>query len=178
MITLNLISEQRKKEIEIKHLHQLFKKIDFVVLTAVIIIAILVLTAKLLLQNALDHAVDQADLISKNSQGYNAKIKEINDRITVAGQIQDDFLDWSKLFRELERLTPEGVTYSHLRAGADKTIRLRGSAASREDLLALKDRLNGSDLVAGVNLPLSNILEKENISFEINAQLKTEALKP
>ena len=92
MITLNLISEELKKEIKLRHLYLFIKKINLALIVITIIIAIILLAAKTILQVNFNNIVEQTTLVTKNNQGYNNKIKEINSKIDFIEKIQNDFI--------------------------------------------------------------------------------------
>ncbi|NTW22070.1 PilN domain-containing protein [Candidatus Falkowbacteria bacterium] len=178
MITLNLISEQKKKEIKIKHLHLLLKKIDLVVIIFVCLIAILILVAKILLQNTFNTTIDQTTLITKNTQGSASKVRDINNKITSVDQVQTDFIVWTKLLDQLATSTPDDIVFTSVKASSDKNIRITGVAKTRDALIALKNSYEDVVMFDKFDFPLSNMLQKENINFEIVTKFKVESLKP
>lgn len=177
MITLNLISEQKKKEIKIKHLHQLLKKIDLVVIIFVCLIAIMILVAKIMLQNTFNTTIDQTTLITKNTQGSASKVRDINNKMASVDQVQTDFIVWTKLLDQLATSTPEGIIYTSIKAGTDKNIKVTGIAKTRDSLIALKDSFEKITMFDKFDFPLSNMLQKENIHFEIATKIKIDSLK-
>jgi Tfp pilus assembly protein PilN len=178
MITLNLISEQKKKEIKIKHLHLLLKKIDLVVIIFVCLIAIMILVAKILLQNTFNTTINQTTLITKNAQGSTLKVRDINNKITAVDQVQADFVVWTKLLDQLATSTPDGIIYTYIKADTDKNIRIAGVAKTRDALIALKSAFETIAMFDKFDFPLSNILQKEDIHFEIITKIKVDSLKP
>ncbi|NTU98755.1 hypothetical protein HGA64_01980 [Candidatus Falkowbacteria bacterium] len=177
MITINLISEKKKQEIKFKHIYALLKKLDFVLLIVVCSIAMLILGSKIILQNSFNQTISQTTLITKNSQGYNNKVHDINSKISSVEQVQKDFYVWSKLFTELDMDLPSGIRLTYIKAGNDKAVILRGVATTREELLNFKAKLEKSLIISDPVLPISSILNKEDIHFEINAKLNLEKLK-
>lgn len=172
MITLNLLSDGLKKKIKIRRIYIILKKIDYVLILALLVISISLLTAKIILKNYFNKVVEQTTLVTKNSQGYNDKVREINSNINYLSQIQNDFTTWSEILKDIAERTPSNITLSSLKLSKDsKLIKIRGRAATREVLLSLKDNLENSPYIENVEFPLKNILEKENIDFEISANL-------
>jgi len=69
-------------------------------------------------------------------------------------------------------MTPSNITFYRLNFDlATKTVKINGKAGERSGLLELKDNLEKSGNYSDIQFPLKNILEKENINFEINAKL-------
>jgi hypothetical protein len=56
-------------------------------------------------------------------------------------------------------------------------LKIVGQAKNRENFLALKTGLAESEVFTEINSPLQNILQKENIDFEINVRLDLSKLK-
>lgn len=178
MITLNLISESLKKEIKFKHLFSFFKKIDYIILIVAILISIMLLTTKFLLSNRFSTVVEETTLINKNSYSYNSKVKEINDKIKISGQIQDGFIFWSAFISDLSLNIKEDISLSYLKIDqTTQTLTLRGHAKNRDSLLALKNYIETSNTFRDLNFPVSNLLDKTDISFEITAKINLDKLQ-
>lgn len=172
MLILNLIPQQLKKEIKFKRAYGLIKKMNYILVIITIVIAITLLIAKLLLQNNFNKVVEQTSLITKNSQGYNVKVRDINSRLNNISQIQNDFIAWSNLIENLANKTPTGITFSSVKISKEKSlINIRGKAKLRDDLLTFKQNMEESPIYSEVEFPLQNILQKENINFDISAKL-------
>lgn len=172
MLTLNLVSAEQKKEIKLRHLYGFIKKISLALIIIAVIIAIILLAAKIVLQFKFNDIVEQTTLVTKNNQGYNSKVREINGKLNFIAKIQDDYIPWSNLIKKLAEITPADINFSYLKLNAqDKTISLKGKAKFRDSLLDFKDEMAANPVFQDIDFPIKNILEKENIDFEINAKL-------
>jgi len=172
MLTLNLVSREQKREIKLRHIYGLVKKINLALIIITIIIAIILLVAKIILQIKFNEIVEQTSLVTRNNQGYNNKVRAINDKLAFIERIQADFIPWSSLIKNLTELTPADINFSYLKFNyADKTIKIKGLAGQRNGLLNFKAKLEASPNFKEIDLPIKNLLEKENIDFEINAKL-------
>ena len=172
MLTLNLVSAEQKKEIKLRHLYGFIKKISLTLVVIAIIIAIILLVAKIVLQLKFNNIVEQTTLVTKNNQGYNSKVREINGKLGFIAKIQDEYIPWSNLIKKLAAITPADINFSYLKLDAqDKTISLKGKAKFRDSLLDFKDEMAANPVFQDIGFPIKNILEKENIDFEINAKL-------
>lgn len=172
MLTLNLVSEELKKEIKLRHLYLFIKKINLALIIITIIIAIILLAAKTILQIKFNDIVDQTTLVTKNNQGYNIKIRDINSRLDFVSKIQTDFIPWSNLLKTLADITSGDISLNYLKVNfAEQTIKIKGRAGLRENLLDFKQKMETTDTFKDIDFPIKNILEKENIDFEINAKI-------
>ena len=178
MLYLNLVSNELKKEIKLRHLYFLVRKISGIILIVTILLVSILLVAKIILQNSFNEIVSQTTLITKSNQTYNVKVREINDKLDFVSMIQTGYISWTNLFENLAVATPDGIKLYSLKLNSeDRTISIKGMAKNRVDLLNFKTNLENSPYCSAINFPLKNILEKENIDFEINTTLNLETTK-
>ncbi|MDP2708670.1 MAG: hypothetical protein Q8O93_01285 [bacterium] len=178
MITLNLVSDKQKKEIRLRHLYGFIKKINLTLTVVTITAAIILLTAKIILQLKFNDIVEQTTLVTKNNQGYNNKVRGINAKINFVEKIQEDFFVWSDLLKTLADIAPKDINLYYLKINAeDQTFKIKGKAGWRESLLTFKEKMDNLPILYDIDFPIKNILEKENIDFEINAKLKLDYLQ-
>ena len=172
MLSLNLISQETKQEIKLRRVYGVIKKIHHSLIIAAMTAATALLMAKIILQNNFNEIVEQTTLVTKNSQAYNNKIKEINTRLNIVDKIQKDFIAYSFILEDLAAKTPKGVVLSFAKLDGDGAmIKIKGQADSRDNLLALKKNMEGSTTFKDIEFPLANILKQKNIDFEISAKL-------
>lgn len=172
MLTLNLISEELKKKIKLRHLYLFIKKINLTLIVITIVVAIILLIAKTILQVKFNDIVDQTTLVTKNNQGYNLKIRDINNRINFVEKVQNDFIPWSNLLKTVADITSNDIGLNYLKINlADQTIKIKGKAGLRDSLLDFKQKMEAATIFKEIDFPIKNILEKENINFEINAKI-------
>ncbi len=172
MLTLNLISEELKKEIKLRHLYLFIKKINLTLIIITIAVAIILLVAKTILQVKFNDIVGQTTLVTKTNQGYNNKIRDINSKINFVESIQNNFIPWSNLLKTVADITPGDIGLNYLKINfADQTIKIKGKAGLRDSLLDFKQKMEATAIFKDIDFPIKNILEKENINFEINAKI-------
>jgi Tfp pilus assembly protein PilN len=178
MLNLNLVSKELKQETKLRHIYKMLKQADYILIIITIFIAIVMLVAKIILQNNFNKIVEETTLITRDSQGRNSQIREINNHISFVEKVQNDFIPWSFLFKDLDKYVNSDLSFYSIRIDRDKkTIELKGIAKNRDSLLALKSGLEKSDIFFGVIFPVKNILEKEDINFEIEADLNIDKIK-
>lgn len=171
MITLNLIPKEQKKEIKIKRINELVKKTSSIIILFCVTAAIVIFAAKIILKKHFADVVEQTSLIVKNNQSYDDKINNINSKIETAANIQKGRKEWSFIVEDLANNTAEGILLSSLAFDGQK-IAIKGNAKFRDNLLSFKKNLENSSYFKNIVLPLQNLLQNENINFEINAELE------
>jgi hypothetical protein len=171
MITLNLIPESIREENRLKHVYRLNVKFGLIILYILIIVGVLVQVSKNIVVSGFDTVMTQSEIITKNSKAYNERARDINSKISLVGQVVQDNHDWNGLILGIARLLPPGITLYHLYLNQEsKSIRIAGMAETRDDLLMLKDVIDKSGYIKPVKLPMSNILEKKDISFDLESK--------
>jgi hypothetical protein len=177
MINLNLVSSGQKKEIKLRHIYTLIKNVNYVLIIISIIIAIILLVAKTILQSKFNEVVAETTLVTKTNQGYNNNVREINNKINFINKIQNEFIPWSNLIKSLADMTPNDINLYYLKVDAkDQSIKIKGKAKLRSSLLNFKDSMSTAAYFKDIDFPIQNILEKENIDFEINAKINLTAI--
>ena len=177
MLTLNLIPQQLKKEIKLKQIYKMLKRMNCFIIIAMAIIAITLLIAKLIMQNHFNNVVEQGALITKSSQTYNAEARDINLQISQTKQIQSGFIEWSLLLENLTAKIPEDISLSNVKLSVNPNlINIKGLAKTRDNLLVFKKNIEDSPVYSDIKFPLQNIMQKENINFEISAKLNLHEL--
>lgn len=169
---LNLISEESRREIKLRHISEILKRINFNVLIAAIFLAALFYSSNLIFQSYYKKLTRQSSLIVRDSQIGNSQAKEMSDRLDYIDNLQKEFTAWSFVIEDISKRTnDEIVFYSISFNKKEKQAILRGLAKSRGGLIALKDALGASETFTNINFPIKNILEQSNINFEIKASL-------
>jgi len=180
-IKLNLLSAHKKEAIEESRKMRAILKWGLEIFGILLIFFILLLNINYILKT--DFSLDsrgreKSGLDSKYAEieKYNSEIKQINSKMTDIESIQDGELYWSKLFLKLNAiLTPETIL-SDL-SNKDFLIFMVGKADTRDVLVSLKDRLEKEECFTDVKLPLANLVSKDNLSFQIEFNVKEECIK-
>lgn len=177
MLTLNLVSSGQKREIKLRHIYSLVKAVNLTLIIITIAIAIILLVAKIILQSKFNDIVNQTTLVTKTNQGYNNNVREINSKLNFIKKIQDEYIPWSNLIQALSEITPADTNFYYLKIDSvGQTISIKGKSGLRSSLLEFKEKMEALAYFKDIEFPIKNILEKENIDFEINARLNLSEL--
>jgi hypothetical protein len=178
MIILNLVSQELKKEIRLRHIYASFKKIGLIIALVVLFVSIMFQAAKYIMQKKFIEITEQTTLVTGNGNIYAGRVKNINAKIELAGQIQKEYVAWSEFIKIITANIPEKITLSYFKINKnDSTMALKGVAATRDEFVALKNNLEKLEFLSAINFPIQNILEKENIAFEINTKFNLGKIK-
>ncbi|MFA6106962.1 MAG: hypothetical protein WC745_04835 [Patescibacteria group bacterium] len=175
MIKLNLVSENLKNEIKLRRVYGVIKKTAFIFLFIVIIYSITLLFSRLLILNKFEDVVAQTTLITKNAQSYNSRVREINSSLDFVTQAQENFIRLSCFLGSVKNLSGPDISLDQIIFNREKTsVIIRGKSKTRDQLLDFKQKLEKSGWFSVVDLPLKNLLTREEIDFEMTAAAVTE----
>lgn len=135
-----------------------------------IIIAMILLFVKMTLQNNFDRVVAETTLTTKYITGFNNDIKKFNQLLGTVDNIQKNYVRWSDFIARTSNLIPQNITLQSLNV-KDGKILITGKAASRADLLSFKNQLESSEIYSNVEIPLEDLLRKDNITFSLKSDV-------
>ena len=181
MIKLNLIPEFRKKEIAQASKLSLILGWEIEIFLIMLVFFALIVSLNYVLQFNLA-AVNGATESQQSKDKYeriselDSEFKNINGQISQIESVQKDQLYWSTMFEKLSLAMPDGIKISKM-ANKNYAVFLAGVADTRDNLVALKDKLSQESCFTNVNLPLSNLVSRDNVDFQIDFNIKEECLK-
>ncbi|MDD4901943.1 MAG: PilN domain-containing protein [Patescibacteria group bacterium] len=172
MLRLNLLAEEAKQTIKYQRLYFLLLKAESILLILAILVGVIVFAAeKMLSANIYQSSQETAKLINASSADYNVKARELNEKMAAVAQIENSHLSYARILRHLAALMPDNISLSFLNIDSDaKTIKLRGLAMTRDDLLNLEKNLKDAPWLKNVNVPLEEKFSQNKIDFDIDME--------
>lgn len=181
MITLNLIPTQKKNDLRLANFYIVVKNLIISILIIITTVAIVLLVSKIILQNMFNEIVAQSTLTTRYGNIFSGEIKIFNERLNGVKKIQGEYISWSKFISDFAKLVPTDIIVSNLVLSISEKdgnkIIISGLAKDREKLLNFKDNLEDSSLFDNVNVPLENLLKKEEINFSLKADINKQEIK-
>jgi len=174
MLSLNIIPDEIKKEIKLFNILTIVKNYFYIIFIFLCIYSCVFLIFKLALINHFNETVDRSNFISKKTEDNSNKIRGVNSLLNSVERVQNDFVAWSNLLSYVGQITDDAISMKQIKVSkTEGTIILSGNAATRDALLKLKNEIEKSAYFKDLDFPIKNILEKENINFEITAKIKS-----
>lgn len=171
MLKLNIISEELKKEIKLIIIYKFLKRLSFFVFSLLLIYSVAFQASKFILQKYSEENNGRNVINSKNSDEYLQKVKEINEKITNVTTVQADAIAWSDFVILMSETVNDGISIKQLSVDkATDTFLIAGSAVTRDSLLAFKADMDKLVYFSEIDLPISSLLQRENITFTITAK--------
>ncbi len=174
MITLNILPPETKKEIKLWHLYKDLKTAMLLLVIYISIVAMLILFAKLFLQINFINLSQSVNTLVNDNQNSNKQIREIKAKINNITKIQKENVKCSNILKDIVNKTNDNIKFSKISLDVNKNkLILAGHAKTRDDLLNFKKQLEESKNYSNINLPINNLLERENINFNIQLEIKS-----
>jgi len=145
--------------------------------SSMLVASIVLLLIKIELTKNLSQ-VQTRQILSAEYVTVNNDIRQLNQQIGRVEALQRLAVSPSELLRDIATRTPSGVQVTGLDFDVkSQSMRLNGTAAGRDDLLAYEQTMRGSAFVKELQSPISNLFQKENISFQFLIVLNVDAMK-
>jgi hypothetical protein len=182
MIKLNLIPPYRKEEIKKACLFRIVLKWEGELILILALFIAGLFSINYILKINLSVASDSLSMaMQDNSQyktidKYDNEVKDMNKLLANASKIQSGQLYWSKFLVKFDEKVTSGIKIESL-ANKNYSISLVGLADTRDNLLVFKNGVEKDSCFQSINLPLSDLVSKDNVAFQMDFQFKKECLK-
>lgn len=171
MIKLNILSNEIKRELKLVKILKSFNALLLFVFVNVLIYTGILLGSFLFLNYNYSLLVDEANSMNKDTEVYSLKAEKVNNIVNEISKIQSDFTAWSDYLDYFSNQVNTGITIDKI--SIDKTnnsISIIGKAKERNNLLSFRDALLETETYKDFELPIKNLLVKEDISFDIKTE--------
>jgi hypothetical protein len=173
MITLNLISGEYKEKIKLKRLYYKVESFLTTFLLFILMAAIALSLAKYIMKGNFDDLASLNNFVKQDTKKIFQEIRSINDKITAAANVQKRYLGWSPIIIAFSETIPEGIEIHSLNISKNNWL-ISGEAKNREVLLIFKTNLEKLKYFSAIKSPIANLLQKENIGFQLEGIFKSE----
>lgn len=171
MLTLNILPKTIKKEIRIKIIYNYIKNTCGIIIILISFYSIAFLSIKLMLQMHFVTTVNETSLLTKSAQNFSSKVIDINEKINTIDSIQNDFYKYSVILNDFNKNISPDINLNNLIIDqANQKIIFKGFSANRDALLNFKKYMEEQDGFSEIYFPISNLLEKKDINFEITTK--------
>lgn len=172
MINLNLISENYKDRLKYKNLYLKIKDFLFVLLFFVILAGLILIIAQNIMQSNFNDLATLNSQLKEDKLAIAHEIASLNLKIKTADDIQQQFIPWSEIISDFDKAISGGIEIHTLKITRENWT-VQGEAINRETLLKFKSKLEKNDYFNVVKSPITNLLQKNNLDFELQMTVKT-----
>lgn len=168
MLSLNIIPNELKKEIILKQLIKSVRIILVCLSASTLIYALVLLGCRLILESHFKEISTQNVIVTKSTDNYSKQIKEISKQVADIANIQQNNIYWSPLIKTLFNNIPNDIALNKVTfSKPDNSLNIGGTAKTRDGLIGLRQYLENNNNFNVVSFPVQNLIEKENIDFDI-----------
>lgn len=176
MITINLLAGAKKQEIRLVKSFLLIRRLMIVGLVFLLFLALVLAGADYFLVHKNKELAAKLETNKNLPSGQNIPLNQtislFNKQLKSVSQIQNDYYKWSGFLIKFDKTAPQNLQITSLIFNKnDKTALIKGVAKTRDDLIQFQTDLTKSDLFKEVTSPISNLLIRNDISFELRATL-------
>ncbi|MFZ6036001.1 MAG: PilN domain-containing protein [Patescibacteria group bacterium] len=174
---VNLLSPAEKKEVRLIKLYHILKNISFDVVSLIAAVTLVFSFSAIILQNddaSLQQQLDQEAALKQEGRvaSLEEATKELNLQLNAARDIQSTYIPWATVLHTIALQIPDGITLTSIQlTDSNKTYRLTGVSSDRQLLLNFEETMKQIPYFSTVNLPVSNLTQREDIPFEISGTL-------
>lgn len=180
-IYLDLLPEERKKQLHRNKIFRLTIEQEILFLLPLLLLIGILFGINVVLKVQKDSiAMENTQTQSKGRYQeldvYESEFKASNELATNLLALKKGHLHWAEELVAFSALVPEGVNIENLTT-KNYQVMISGLAKTRDGLLAFKEGLEKSECIKDVNVPLSNMVQRENVDFQLDFSIKEECLK-
>lgn len=163
---LNLLSPEKYQNLKHMVSFQFVKNLLEVILFILSISGVVLLGGQWVLQDYFAKIAEQIVSVSNRYAETNQEIKKINYTLSQVEKIQKEYQSPVTFINALAEKIPTGVILSAMIID-NKKITLNGKVDTRENFLLLRDNLNTLKSLKPVEIPPTQLTEKNNIQFSL-----------
>jgi Tfp pilus assembly protein PilN len=180
-IYLDLLPKDRKIELKRKKIFRVILREEFLFLLPIVFFIVILFDIHYMLSIKRETSIVAKSLAESQDKyqelsSYEEKFKQVNENSAKLSRISLGHLHWAGIFTKLSNTMPEGISITDF-STKDYKVFLIGRARNRETLLNFKGTLEADECFAGVNVPLSNLVVKEDVDFQIDFSINSDCLK-
>lgn len=176
MIDLNFTNPQEQNHLRKERIIQYTRDIALLTAITTIIISTMLSVGKKELEKNMKSITNQETSISIANDEINTLVKNLNATINNIYEIQEKFYPISNILIHITDVIPKGNLLTGLSFTTNnRTVELTGVSDTREQFLEMKEVFDNLPYVENVSMPISNLLSKKNINFQITLTLKLQS---
>lgn len=180
-ILLNLLPQEHKQATERHVRFRMIVAQGSVMLLLAGFYCTILFGVSFLLSSQLENEKDTSKQTESQAQAladiaaYEAAFRDANTKSSELANILDKHVSWTEFFHALDESVPAGVTVTNM-LSKDNELTISGTAKNRETLLDFQNRMNDSSCFSDASVPLSDLLEKQDIDFALSANIQDTCL--
>jgi len=172
MITLNLVPEAIKKQVKTKEYFAVLARVSNTLVMLTVTIALILFSSSWFMHKHYNYQLERASAVNTTSVSYEKQVTEINTLLSDVIKVQEDYFKYTHIIKLLMGISNSGIKLSTVNISSKTgSIEIRGNALTRDELLSFHELMEKDKNFDKIDFPKTNILQRENISFTIKANI-------
>ena len=173
ILNLNLMPQIKKRELSLLTRINLIKNFFMQTFNLLLVFLCFLLIFYYNLDQQLENLNKSRSLVNNSFVEYNKEIRALNKNISSINIAGQHYHELTPKFLQLVETVPENIKLSSVSLALDKkALFIPGIAKDRDALLNYGDTLRKIPWIKNVDIPKSQLLQKENISFNIGIEMR------
>jgi len=169
--TINLLPDTKKNQLQNLVRFIFAKDLLETMLLFYSLLAIIFVWSWLALQEDYNNMAQSATLVNRESSTTNREVRNVNNIIRQFNLSTANYIQTTPVLKHLIETTPSNIKINSLIFNrAQKQLTISGIALTRDDLLNYENIIKTYSWTKKYTTPISQLLQKENINFEIRVQ--------
>lgn len=171
---INLLPPAAKKKLTRDYFLRFVSMIFIVTGIATLVLLSLSLPTLVMLKHQLGSILDNKDFVSNIEKEQRLLEREAKEMEIIVAHIkgQKKPVSHTEIIGLIDSLAGEGVSVDRFAFGEKDKLIISGSASTRPELSAFRDRLAEEDIFSSVELPLSSLVNEKDALFNITMEIK------
>lgn len=173
ILNLNLLSNIKKKELRLIMRLAILKNLLIYGALILLMLTLFLPMINLLMSEQLKNLTGNSSLLGSGHANYNNRVLEINTKIQNINLAGEKFKLLTPRLLDIIKITPPNIQLKYINMGINsQELILPGTALTREALLNYEQILKKIGWIENIDLPKSQLLQKQNVPFQIKLKVK------
>jgi len=107
---------------------------------------------------------------------YENKLREVKDKMDFVNNLQQNEINWLVVLEKIPGIISENITLTSIKNDGFE-FDIKGKASNRDTLIEMKNAVEKENCFSDVEIPLNDMVLKNDIDFELKFNAKEECLK-
>lgn len=178
LLRLNIIPEEYETRFRVRRIYITARQLMMILIIYMLLLASLLLLARFILQREFTRIVNETSLVTADNRALERKVDTLNDFVKSISVVQNKHIAWTPIMLNVSEATPPGVILNNIVFDSEKNGTISGTANTRNDLLTLRDNLNTISAFTDINLPITDLVTSQNLTFNLKFKVDPTKLTP
>ncbi|MDD5251373.1 MAG: PilN domain-containing protein [Patescibacteria group bacterium] len=178
-ITLNILPPEKKKALRSGLVMAYVQTMTILLFLSALFVSGVLVSARLMMADELKQIEQQASGGAGTDESADIinNIKQVNSYLTTVQMMQTGFVSWSEVLEDIATMMPKNTRLERISLDQGGHIKISGVATTRDEALAFLKNLKEAPYLTDIVSPLSNILQKTQVSFDFDMKFVPEAIR-